>query len=130
MTEALSALSVTSSTSKSPGVSKVAAPPLSVMEYKWLRPSCSDANTIRPPAANLSEPSSVSSGRESSGFSPLRHIERPIPVAASAIQIDHGFGRTGISGDLFSAPAVRTKTIDLPSGDQRGIESLSTLGAR
>src|SRR6185437_11684765 len=126
----LSELRVTSSTSKSPGVSNFALPPVAATEYRWLRPSCSDANTILPSAAKLREASSVSSGRESSSFCPLSHSLFPEPVPASAIHNDHGFGRIGISGSLFSSPAVRTNTIHLPSGDQRGMESLSTPGAR
>src|SRR5690348_17456466 len=85
-----SELSVTSSTSNRPGVSKVGAPPALLIEYRWFQPSCSEANTIRLPAANLKDVSSVSSGSESFSAEPLCQISCPAPVEGSATQIAQG----------------------------------------
>ena len=48
----------------------VGLPPLGGIEYRWLRPSCSDEKTMRP-SAKFREVSSVRPGRESSSLSPL-----------------------------------------------------------
>jgi hypothetical protein len=62
---------------------------------------------MRSPAKE-NETSSVSSGKESRGAVPLCHTSLPCPVVASATQIAHGKGGTGISGLFCSVPAVFT----------------------
>src|SRR6185437_4565909 len=64
-----SGVKLTSSTSKSPGVSSVACPPALGMAYKWLRFVCSETNTMRSSAKNSDRP--ANRGRESRRVLPL-----------------------------------------------------------
>src|SRR2546425_5217606 len=65
MMEVLSALRVTSLTSKFPGVSATAAPPVTAIEYRWFQPFCSEANTIRFPTTKCRDASAVNRGNRS-----------------------------------------------------------------
>src|ERR1700685_2909608 len=104
MMEDLSPLSVTSSVSNFPGVSSVACPPDVDTEYRWFHPSCSEEKTMRFFPANWKDPSSVSSGNESSSAAPLFQISCDESLAISYTRIDQGRGDCGIRGCFICLP--------------------------
>src|SRR2546426_670015 len=128
--EVLSALRVTSLTSKFPGVRATAAPPVTAIEYRWFQPFCSEANTIRFPTTKRRDASAVNRGNDPFSSVVLCQILRALPAVTSATHNAHGTGVIGMSGCFSFNPGARMKTICLPSSDQRGKESRSTLGAR
>jgi len=63
--------------------------------------------------------------------SSARHSSRPLPVAASAIRIDHGLPlRCGAKARISARAGMRMNTTCFESGDQTGPTSRSTLGSR
>src|SRR5207245_7344269 len=96
--EVLSALRVTSLTSKFPGVSATAAPPVTAIEYRWFQPFCSEANTIRFPTTKCRDASAVNRGNDPFSSVVLCQILRALPVVTSATHNAHGTGATGHYG--------------------------------
>src|ERR1041384_8388482 len=74
-----------------------------------------------PPSVLGTEPASVSGDF---------HSRCAAPVAASPVQISHGFGRGGSNeSGAPPAPGSRTNAMRFPSGDQRGERSRANAGA-
>src|SRR5207245_6216181 len=117
--EVLSALRVTSLTSKFPGVSATDAPPVTAIEYRWFQPFCSEANTIRFPTTKCRDASAVNRGNDPFSSLVLCQILRALPVVTSATHNAHGTGATGTSGCFSFNPGARMKTICLPSSEDR-----------
>src|SRR5438105_8884542 len=90
----------------------------------------SDRNTIRPLAAQCRLASPSVCGYDPRGVFGACHSSAPEPIAASAVQIDHGTSRC-LSSESGAPPrpVVRTKVIRFPSGDQRGEKSRPLEGA-
>src|SRR5437870_10424273 len=116
------------STSNSPGVRAVSAPPSEEIEYRCAQPSLSEGNKRRLPAAHCQKSSPCKPGKVSLSVSPDRQICLPSPLFASATQIAQGCKRSRSFEKVSFTLKRRMKAMRRPSGAKSGALCRYTYG--
>src|SRR5438046_6078980 len=93
-TKDLSGDEATFSTSNSPGLSIVSAPPCAGIAYRCIHPSFSEGDNKRSPATHCQKSSPWIPRNESLSVSPERQISLASPLCASATTMAHACRRS------------------------------------
>src|SRR6266542_2711260 len=129
-TKDLSGDKATFSTSNSPGLNIVSAPPCAEIAYRCIHPSFSEGKSKRFPATHCQKSSPWIPGNESLSVSPERQISLASPLCTSATMMAHGCRRSRSLENVSLTLNNRMKATRFPSGDQRGAVSRSIEGER